>query len=153
MKKLFLTFLIFGLVIAIFPLPANAQVASIVPCGNSVYREPCTFTHFLILIVRLTNYLISVAGLVALYQLLLRGWDLIISMGNPEKIKAQKEGIGQVLAGLGMIVLAFVFVNLLVNGIFGATPIDQSQTRQWWNPKCLYDITDIDGCPLDPSQQ
>jgi len=97
-------------------------------------------------VIRLINYLISAAALVAMYQVLLAGWNLIGSMGNAEKAEAAKKGIANAVVGFVIVVMAFVFVNLLTNGIFGSG--DPKHPTQWWNVNCIYDITNstTNGC-------
>lgn len=126
----------------LYALPAAA--GGLVPCGGE--GEPqCEFKHLVALIVRLINYLITMAALVAIHRVLTIGFDLATSLGNPEKIKKQRQGLTQAVVGFAIIVLAFTFVNLLVNGLFGKPGAE----RKWWNPECIYDITEIEKkCPL-----
>ena len=128
---------------AMLAAPLATQAFSLVPCGSSEYPEPCQFRHLIILIIRLTNYLISTAAIVAMYHILLSGFNLITALGDPEKIKKNKLGITHAVVGFAIVILAFVFVNLLVNGIFG----DPNAPRNWWSPECLYRFNIIN-CPL-----
>lgn len=127
----------------LLPLPALAF--SLVPCGGTG-QDPCQFKHLVFLIIRVINYLISVAAVVAMYYILLNGFNLMTSLGNPEKIKKGKVGIANAVVGFGIVVLAFVFVNLLANGIFGKGPT--AAQRSWWDPKCIYGIGERGDCPL-----
>lgn len=144
------------------PFVVSAQTEfHLVPCGRSVdfpsgwesgdplpdpTRYPdahCTFRHLVILIIRLINYLISAAALVAMHRVLLGGWDLIGALGNPEKIEKGKQTISQAVVGFGIIIFAFIFVNLLANGLFGRG----NTAREWFNPACIWGIGDRDsGC-------
>ncbi len=126
--------LIFVLVlIAVLPLSASAAF-QLVPCGGGGNPEPCEFKHLIILLARMINYLISAAGFVAMYQILSVSFALVTSVGNPEKIKKAKTGISNAVVGFAIVILAFVFVNLLANGIFG----DPSAQKKWWSVECLY---------------
>ncbi len=118
--------------------------AAFVPCGTKANPQQCAFKDLIALIARVINYLMATAAIVAMYYILLSAWNLITALGNEEKIKKAKTGINNAVVGFGMVVLAFVFVNLLVNGIFGKT----GATRQWWEAACVFDITQ--GCPLSP---
>ena len=150
-------FLIFVLVsislTIVFPFPVSAQEGfHFVSCGRDTNDsgkledfEQCEFSDLVILIVRVINYLISVAAIVAMYQILLAGWNLMTALGNPEKIEHGKEGISHAVVGLAIIVLAFVFVNLLVNGIFGK----EGSTRPWWDTECIYNPGKAE-CPFNP---
>lgn len=131
------------MVVILAGIPSSAAAFRLVPCGTSedkgTDREICNFGHLVGALMRLINYLISVAAIVAMYNVLSRGWDLMTAFGNPEKIKRAKEGISNALVGFAMIILAFIFINLVVNLIFGNPT--SNQQRPWWDPKCIYDIT------------
>jgi len=133
------------MVLVLIPSPASAF--SLVPCGRAdqvgTADENCQFRHLIILIIRLINYLISTAAIVAMYYILSSGFNLVTALGDPEKIKKNKLGITHAVVGFAIIILAFVFVNLLVNGIFG----DPNAPRNWWSPECLYQFN-ITNCPI-----
>jgi hypothetical protein len=145
MSKKFIIILVLT-VVAFDLFPLAAQAFQLVPCGMTVSSQhpatspetaPCTFQHLVILLVRMINYLITMAAVVAMYYVLLAGFNLVTAMGNEEKIKKNKEGVAQAVVGFAIILLAFVFVNLLINGLFGQPGV----TREWWNLNCLYNIT------------
>lgn len=151
--------IIFLLILLILgAMPSHANAFELVPCGraeqqpqkqgDSAPDAQCNFGHLIGALVRLINYLISVAAIVAMYQVLSRGWDLLTSLGNPEKIKKSREGISQAIVGFVIIILGFVFINLVINAIGHPDPnVTPDKYRRWWDPKCIYDITDITGCP------
>ncbi len=146
MKKIVLI-LILSSVIAL-ALPISAAAFSLVPCGRSdqvgTVDEHCQLGHLFILIVRMINYLISLAAVVAIYFVLNAGFGMVLAMGNPEKIQTNKESIKNAVVGFAIVILAFIFINLLVNGIFGTS----STSKKWWDPSCLYNITNTaNGCP------
>lgn len=156
MTKLAAIFLL--VLITILLLPAPTQAFSLVNCGRSPSEgrapgeepgtEPCDLQHLIGLIMRMINYLISVAGAVAIYEILSAGFDMVFALGNAEKIQHSKEKIAQAVVGFAIVILAFVFVNLIVNYILG----DPNSPRKWWDPKCIYDITSPtvnDECPLE----
>lgn len=145
MYKAFHLLIIFFLILAVFPLFVSA--GGFVPCGGE--GEPqCNFQHLITLIIRVINYLISVAAIVAMYQILLAAWNLMTSLGNPDKIQKAKTGISNAVVGFGIVVLAFVMVNLLANGIFGK----RGTERPWWDPKCIYSIGPQEECPFGISE-
>jgi len=163
MKQTVTIFLILSTLLMVLPLPAAAF--SLVPCGRADQQPPrdaqgniaagvnlqnypdaeCQLGHFFILIVRVINYMISLAAVVAIYQIIFAGWTLTIALGNAEQIEKGKQTLKQAVVGFAIVVLAFVFINLLINGILGDT---DKATRRWWEPGCLYDITNSSaGCP------
>lgn len=159
MKFAALIALIFAIVVIV--LPQDASAFSLVPCGRATPvdaqgkplppqtpdQEPCDFRDLVGILMRMINYLISVAGIVAMYNILGRGWDLMTSLGNVEKIQRAKEGISNAVVGFAMIILSFVLINLVVNGLLG-NPDQSAKQRPWWDPKCIFNITNPDGCSL-----
>src|SRR3989338_1332268 len=109
-------FLIIMLLVAI---PITTAAVSFVPCGN----DP---------------------GVVAIYYVLTAGFWLMVSLGNPERVERGKVGLSSAVVGFAIVALSFVFVNLLLNGIFAR----DSGTRPWYSPACLQNITNTPGCPL-----
>ena len=149
MKLFFGCFLVIFLLVAVVPLPARAF--SLVTCGRDQDGnkridpdEQCTLTDLFITISRLINYLVSLAGVVAVYYVINAAFGLLFSLGNPEKIQTNKTAIANAVVGLGLVILSFVFINLLVNGIFSKNSFS---ARHWWDPTCLYNFEQI-GCPL-----
>jgi len=148
--RIFTICLLFAVGLMVLPLQTSADF-NLVPCGQTKLNDqdtrpetqPCEFKHLIILIVRLINYLISMAAIVAMYYILSVGFELTVALGDPEKIKKYKQGITHAVVGFAIVVLAFVFVNLLVNGLFGRP----DAPRNWWSPACLYQFN-ITNCPL-----
>jgi len=128
------TILVLFLIIAI-AMPYHAFAFQLVPCGTST-TQPCTFIHLVTLLIRMINYLISVAAIIAMYQVLSSGFAMVTALGDPEKIQGAKTGISNAIVGLLMIIMAFVFVNLLVNYIFSRS----GGMRRWWDPDCVFNI-------------
>lgn len=143
--------LVFGIFLTLAPLPAQGIV--LVPCGRSdqagTAEESCNLEHLIILIIRMINYLTSIAAIVAMYFVVIGGFDMIIALGNPEKIEHGKETLSHAVIGFVLVILAFVFVNLAVNGLFGVKDGRDEKLRQWWSIHCIYNITAND-CAIDP---
>ena len=135
-----------------YPSLVSAQSTGfhLVPCGRSdqvgTVDESCQLGHLFVLIIRAINYLISMAAIVAMYYIVTAGFTLITALGEPEKIETGKKTITHSVVGFSIIILAFVFVNLLVNGIFGKAGAE----RKWWDINCLYDISQTGECPVRP---
>ena len=153
MKSYLAIILIVFAIVAVVPLPA--QAFSLVPCGRDEDdsgaidpEEQCDLWDLFTTISRMINYLVSVAGVVAVFYVINAGFGLVFALGNPEKIQSNKTAIANAVVGLGLVVLSFVFINLLVNGIFGKSP----SARQWWNTECLFSFNQA-GCPLNQPNQ
>ena len=127
---------------AIFPLQAFAQVP-LVPCGRTGQAD-CQFSDLVIMLVRLINYLISLAALVAIYYILLAGFNLVTALGNAEKIESGKNTLSHAVVGFALVILAFVFLNWVVYGIFG----QPATSKKWWDPSCIYGVSNPAGCPI-----
>lgn len=137
--------------VTLLPLTVAAQTEfHFVPCGRSNQQTAnnpdaqCQFKHLVIMIIRLINYLISFAAIVAIHRIITGGWDLVSALGNPEKIENGKKTISHAVVGFGIVILAFIFVNLLANGLFGQGGVE----RKWFTPECVWGIGDREsGCP------
>ena len=149
MKQILITFLLISVAFAVFPLPASAII--LVPCGRTPTTgkapgdepgtKPCQFRDLIVLLIRVVNYMISVAAIVAMYHILAGGFGFITALGESEKIQRAKDTISNAVVGFAMIILAFVFVNLVVNGILG-TVNGGGGYRRWWDLNCIYDINE-----------
>lgn len=138
---------IFVLAIVLVPVSVLAQQEvgggsgfELVPCGGRG-EDPCTFDDLIYLIVRVINFLFAASGIVALYHVLLAGWGMMSSMGNPEKISNSKEALSRAVIGFALVLLSFAMVNLLVLGIFGLDNPETTEVNEcaWWkNPRLLW---------------
>lgn len=118
--KLLLFFL--AVVVILAPLPVLAQEKSgfsLVFCGING-QNPCTFNDLVILLVRLVNFLLACAAIVAAYHIVSSGFWIMASMGNPEKLTSSKEGLSRAVIGFGMVLISFAFINLLL-GLMGVS--------------------------------
>ena len=93
---------------------AFAASGGLVPCGRTG-QAPCKFEDFFVLVARVTNWLVGVAGAYAVYVIISNSWWLITSMGNEEDITKRKNGISQAVFGLVFVLFAFLIVNTAVN--------------------------------------
>lgn len=109
-SKIFKTILISVLLL----LPALAAARGLVPCGNEG-ESPCTIVDIFTLIARVTNWLLMMAGIYAVYQLIFAGFNSVISMGNEEKITANRKMINNAVVGFVFTMMAFMVVNTAVN--------------------------------------
>ncbi|MCX6797125.1 MAG: pilin [Candidatus Doudnabacteria bacterium] len=112
-SKTFKTILIFTLLL----LPALAAARGLVPCGNEG-ESPCTIEDIFALIARVTNWLLMVAGIYAVCQIIGAGFWLVITMGNEEKIAQQKKALNNAVVCFVFAMMAFLIVNTGVNLLF-----------------------------------
>ena len=125
-KKFLLSFSLFFIILAFLFVPQFSSARGIVPCGGSG-EKPCTVQDIFILIARAINYLIGVAGIYAVFQIVNAGFWLMVSSGDEEKIKKWRQGLSNAVVGFVVVLLAFVFINTAVNLLLA--------------PKCKVDLT------------
>ena len=116
--------IILGITVALFiALPLLSEARGLVPCGgyedDGVTREaPCTVVDVFVLIARVTNWLIMVAGIYAVFQIIAGAWFLVASVGSEETITKRKNQITQAVVGFALVLCAYMFVNTAVNILF-----------------------------------
>jgi hypothetical protein len=107
------------IIIALLTLPLFAQARGLVPCGG--YNEsPCNVYDVFYLIARVTNWLLMVAGIYAVYQIVNHAFWLALTAGNEEAITKRREGITEAIVGLVFAFLAYLMVNTAVNLILSS---------------------------------
>jgi hypothetical protein len=87
---------------------------SLVPCGRTGQR-PCTFEDIFVLIARVTNWLIALAGVYAVYEMINNGFWLVVTLGNEEAITKRKSALSSAVIGFVLVLFAYMFVNTAVN--------------------------------------
>lgn len=104
--------LIFSL--ALFIVPFFASAAGLVPCGGPT-ESPCTVKDVFVMIARVTNTLIGLAGIYAVFEVISGAFWLIPTMGDEEAITKNRKRINQAVVGFVMVMFAYMFVNTAVN--------------------------------------
>ncbi len=104
--------------------PQNGDAGGFVICGNEA-DNPCKigdlFTTFIIII----NYLIAMAGFVAVLAIVYAGFMMIYSQGQ-EQLKEAKGRLAGAVIGLVLVAGAFVLINSLFSGRFSIGVCDGS---------------------------
>ncbi len=96
--------------------PANKSVLStlINSCGQQDMAAECfDITVFISLMLQLTNYLFGIIGALALGAFVYGGFNLILSQGNPEKIKVGTGAMINAVIGLLIAFGGYVIVSYL----------------------------------------
>ncbi len=94
--------------------PVAGDDGGFVPCGNTV-DNPCTIGHLFSAFVVIINYLIGMAGFIAVLALVYAGFMMIYSQGQGD-LKEAKSRFSNAIIGLVLVALAFVLVNALFEG-------------------------------------
>ena len=99
--------------------PVTAEARGLVPCGGyraDGSREPvCTVVDMFYLVARVTNWLIMISALYAVYAIVGNSFYLIVSQGNEEVISKRKAGLTNAVVGFILVLMAFLMVNTVVN--------------------------------------
>lgn len=97
--------------------------------------ENCNYTldALIMVVVGLIRFILSITGTGALVMFVYAGFQLMISQGEPGKIKAGKETIKNALIGLTIIFSAWLIVNTLIGFLIDPTkvPTSESKYRIW----------------------
>ncbi len=98
-------------------MPFFVHAAGLVPCGGSgpTDNHPCGVLDAFYGVARVTNWLIAMAGLYAVYKIVEHSFWLVASSGNEEDITKHKGALTQVFIGFFVVVAAYMFVNTAVN--------------------------------------
>jgi hypothetical protein len=121
--------------------PFLASARGLVPCGgytdatNTTREHPCGFLDLFSLVALVTDFLVSMAGVYAVYKIIDGGFGLIISTGNEEKITQRKGEITDAVVGLVLVFMAYMLINTVVNALLTRSLVVTSA-----NSQCALDL-------------
>jgi len=118
----------------VLPVTAAPSSHGLVPCGGT-NQSPCTVTDIFVLIAQVTDWLVAVAALYAVYEIINNGFWLILSMGNEEVITKRKGGLSNAIVGFVLVMFAFMIINTVVNVLLTTSIATTS------NPQCRLELT------------
>lgn len=93
-----------------FLLVAAPASADFVFCGKRG-SEPCTINDLWSLVFLFANFLIGMAGFVALFFVVWGGVRMLLSAGNPASFKDGKDTVRNALLGLVVVFLSYLIVG------------------------------------------
>src|SRR3989344_7010053 len=105
LKKQILQFAILAI---LFLLPTFASAAGLVPCGGPSDPGPCTLKDIFVLIIRVTNTLIGLASILAVFKIIQAGFWLTVSSGSEESITSHKKWATQAIVGFVLTMFAYM---------------------------------------------
>lgn len=85
---------------------------------NDVNPGGGTTTDLNDMIKSVLNWVFGIIGIVAVIMIIMGGFNMMISSGDPGKVKKGKDTILYGIIGLVIAILAFAIVNFVINGIF-----------------------------------
>lgn len=94
--------------------PSSGDAGGFVPCGNTA-DNPCQIGHLFSAFVVIINYLIAMAGFVAVLAIVYAGFMMVYSQGQ-EQLKAAKGRLSGAIIGLILVAAAFVLINAIFAG-------------------------------------
>ncbi len=94
--------------------PLNDDAGGFVPCGNTA-DNPCQIGHLFSTFVVIINYLIAMAGFVAVVAIVYAGFMMVYSQGQ-DQLKAAKGRLSGAIIGLVLVAAAFVLINAIFSG-------------------------------------
>lgn len=96
-----------------------SQDGGFVPCGNSV-DDPCNISHLFRAFIAIINYLIGMAGFVAVLFIVYSGVRMVASQGNEGSLKEARGYLSGAVIGLVLVAIAFIAINtILASGSLG----------------------------------
>jgi hypothetical protein len=102
--------------IILVSIPYFVEAKGLVPCGGDG-EQRCGIEDVFVLIARVTNWLIAMAGLFAVYEIISAGLWMVLAAGDEEKLTQKKKALSNAVVGFVMTLTAFMFVNTIVNGL------------------------------------
>lgn len=94
--------------------PQNGDAGGFVPCGNDA-TQPCQIGHLFSAFVVIINYLIAMAGFIAVIAIVYAGFMMVYSQGQ-EQLKAAKGRLSGAVIGLVLVAAAFILINAIFAG-------------------------------------
>lgn len=96
--------------------PTEGNKGGFVICGNNA-DQPCNIGHLFAAFIVIINYLIAMAGFVAVAAIVFAGFTMIYSQGQ-EGLKAAKGRFAGAIIGLVLVAGAYILINSLFTGRF-----------------------------------
>lgn len=92
----------------------NGDEGGFVPCGNNA-TEPCQIGHLFSAFIVIINYLIAMAGFIAVIAIVYAGFMMVYSQGEGQ-LKEAKGRLSGAVIGLVLVAAAFVLINAIFTG-------------------------------------
>jgi streptogramin lyase len=115
-------------------------IGGLVPCGREdddgstpwVESDPCTFCHLILMTQLIIEFLVKLAGIVAMLAIALGGLLYIFSAGNQSRMESAKTGIKYALIGFVIIFIAWAVVGTLLAMLGYIDPLN----GEWYVVNC-----------------
>lgn len=107
----------------------------LVPCG-SPGQEPCTTEHVVAFANNVITWLISILGVIAVIALMITGFKLVTSAGNPGAWTQAKDMFTNIVIGIIIILAAWLVVDTILKGFTDQGLEERSQELSEPLPDC-----------------
>ena len=97
---------------------AEGSVNSKVNDGLQKVNPGGVNTDLYTMIQNILNWIFGVIGIVAVIMIIIGGFNMMISSGDPGKVKKGKDTILYGIIGLVVAILAFAIVNFVLTNVF-----------------------------------
>jgi hypothetical protein len=126
------------------PATQSGDSGGFVICGNEA-TNPCQIGHLFAAFVIIINYLITMAGFIAVLAIVYAGFMMVYSQGQ-ENLKEAKGRLTGAVIGLVLVAAAYVLINSIFAGTFSlgvcdgtsvlSSPLEYIQKAQSTTSSC-----------------
>lgn len=113
----------------LFCVAQTSYADGLVICGrnNGVGQEtrPCTTSQLLNGTVKVVNFLIDSATLLAIAYVFYGGVRMVLARGNPAAFEVAKKTMSSAVTGLIIVLLAYLIINFAIAFLTGGKTLDQ----------------------------
>lgn len=95
--------------------------------------RPCALDDFLVLAVNLINYMLAIAGSLALLFFIYGGFTWLIAAGNSDKVSKGKEILSSAALGILVVLASWMIVNFVYTTLYGTG--QEGAKKEWWTNK------------------
>lgn len=135
MKKYLKTFIFLILAFTFSFSVFNLASAAIVPCGPGTSKPSCQLCDLITLLKNISNFVITLAGILVVVYLLYGGFLMLTSAGSSKKVEEGRSVMTQAVIGLVIILSAWLIVDTTLRVFMGT-----NAPTEWgpWNtfPSC-----------------
>lgn len=104
-----------SLILLVFANFALAADGGLVGCGTGAAKECTSIGQLVDVVIRIINYLLSLASIVAMIYVVWAGYQMVTAGGNEEKIATAKASFSDAIIGFFLILVSFVLLNAILS--------------------------------------
>ncbi|MFH0854479.1 MAG: pilin [bacterium] len=128
MKKFIPLIIALSIFIFCHPVRANGLLPE---CDISGEGRACELNDFLALAVNLINYMLAIAGSLALLFFIYGGFKWLTAAGNSSKVDEGKQVLISATFGILVVLASWMIVNFVYTTLYG-TGQEGGIKKEWW---------------------